>query len=143
MAFQHKPKEETDVLPKGIYDAVVMDAKERTSKKGNNMLELKVKVFAPGGDSILVYDYLVDIETQAWKIRHFCDSAGLNYNLGTIEAEQARNANIKVNLIIEDSPEYGRQNKVKDFIPRDGGMGDSRQTASEIRSEVTDEDLPF
>ena len=138
MAFRHRPVQELDVFPKGEYDAVVIRAAEKRSKKGNDMLEVMLKVFHPSGQTKVVYDYLVNQESMAFKIRHFCESAGLDYDAGEIDASRVSEASVRVRLAIQDD-EFGKKNVVRDYVPRPN-VPMSQQAAP---FEVTDSDIPF
>jgi len=138
MAFRHRPIEELDVFPKGEYDAMVISGTEKRSKKGNDMLELMLKVFHPGGQTKLVYDYLVDIESMAFKTRHFCESAGLDYDAGEIDAAAVADASVRVKLDSKED-EYGKKNVVRDYVMR-SNVPAGQQAAP---FEVTDSDVPF
>ena len=65
------------LVPDGIYCVEVLDAKEKTSKQGNPMIEFKLQVVPEGGGSgPKFFDWLVQSESSAWKIDQFLAAAG-------------------------------------------------------------------
>jgi hypothetical protein len=65
------------LLPEGEYDAVVKISTHRFSQQGNVMADMYLSVFDEAGNSHDVRDFLVFTEKMLWKVKHFCDSAGL------------------------------------------------------------------
>lgn len=66
-----------NIIADGIYDFEILSADDDTSQNGNDMIHLKTKVFKADGGFIFVDDYLVNTEKMQWKIKHFCESVGL------------------------------------------------------------------
>lgn len=60
------------ILTPGEYPFEVIDANEKTSKAGNEMIELQLRV----DDRARVYDNLVFTEGAWWKINQFLESIG-------------------------------------------------------------------
>jgi hypothetical protein len=124
MAMKFQPKSETqlteDRLAKdGDYDFQVLEASDKKSKAGNQMIELKLGIF--NGDALRwhVYDYLVP--QMEVKLRHFCDCTGLLavYESGALAAEACRGRAGRCRLIIEEAEgSYPDKNVVKDYILR-------------------------
>lgn len=56
-----KEIQEANLLPKGVYPFTVAGAEETTSKKGNEMLVLNLKVYRGDGFTF-VKDFLMDTE---------------------------------------------------------------------------------
>lgn len=76
MSFNYDPKDaEAKLIPDGEYDAEVIEVEEQTSKAGNAMLKLTVKVWANGG-SFHVFDYVVNPATL-WKLKQLSSAVGL------------------------------------------------------------------
>lgn len=67
---------EFPLLPDGIYDFAVMEAKFKYSGSNNPMIELKLRIIHDGKE-FHVFDNLIGIRTMAWKTKHFCDTTGL------------------------------------------------------------------
>jgi len=63
--------QQRDILPDGTYDYTVESAMLKTSKQGNEMIELQLRI-----KDALVYDYLVFEPKSAFKIDQFRRSYG-------------------------------------------------------------------
>jgi hypothetical protein len=133
--MKHTPTKEMDMLPPATYDAVVGRAEEKVSQAGNEMIELVLRVYGPDGATVPVYDYLISSESSAWKIRHFCGSAGLDYESGELTAEQCLERNVRVILAItqDKKKQYPDKNTVKDYVERNG----------DSKHGTADDDIPF
>lgn len=118
MKFQPKSEEDLkreSLLAPGTYDFEILEAKEAVSKKGNDMIALKLRVFSNDQGERTVRDWLMP--SMGFKLKHFSDTTGLSasYDAGTLSAEDCQGRTGKVILAIEDSEQYGPQNKVKDY----------------------------
>lgn len=124
MNFSPKTAEElqlAELMPEGEYDFKVLSAEDAVSKKGNDMLKLKLAVYV-GQREYHVFDYL--LEAMAFKLRHFCESTGLldHYEDGTLTAGDCDGAAGIVAIEIEKPKEgskYGPKNVVSDYISWD------------------------
>jgi len=72
----------------GTYYFSVTDAKDATSKTGNEMIKLTLAVSAGEGDPIRVYDYLVNTAGGLWKVKLFAKEVGLDFDSGNLTAEE-------------------------------------------------------
>lgn len=118
MKFQPKSEEDLkreSLLAPGTYDFEILEAKDAVSKKGNDMIALKLRVFSSDQGERTVRDWLMP--SMGFKLKHFADTTGLTgaYDAGTLAAEDCQGRAGKVILAIEDSEQYGPQNKVKDY----------------------------
>lgn len=144
--MRYTPRTEEDdeqrvssLLPPGTYDAVVAAAEEKVSKSGNSMIELVLKVYTNAGTKN-IYDYLVASDGAGWKIRHFCRSAGLNYETGELDAAQCVDRNVRVELIVKHQAGYSDKNAVTDYAERANGATPQHTGST---SFGPDEDIPF
>lgn len=120
MKFQ--PKSEREIrdemtLPAGEYDFEIANAEDTTSSKGNDMIALVLRVFpSDGGAPRLVRDWLVP--KMELKLNRFCRCVGLTdvYESGALDAFACQQLCGRVKLGIEESDEYGKQNRVVDYI---------------------------
>ena len=152
-----KPKSRDEIareklLKPGIYDFEVMWAEETTSRAGNAMIKLKVRVFHDGGEAHL-YDYLVS--TQIEKLCAFCDAVGLSkeYDAGDVKSDdmEGRSGLAKIGIEDEKPKEDGEgnwpaKNKIKDYLPRnekDGGRKVEKPEPTPAEAAAEKEDLPF
>lgn len=158
MRFNPKSEEELiRLLPKGIYDARVRNAVDKTSQSGNEMIEVVVEVYADDGSKFVITDWL--LEKISYKIRHFCESAGiLNlYESGMICADDCVGKEIKVRIKIDTSDDdYGPQNRIADYVPdrklKPNGNGAVKQPTkprpqvapvAAAAKEISGDDIPF
>jgi len=126
----------TDMLPAGQYAASVKAAKEKVSKSGNEMIELILTVYGPNGSQVDVFDYLLSTDAMQFKVKHFCESAGLDYERGELQAIDCEEKSVKVNLEIKKQEGYPDKNNVKDYLPRATAV-----TVTEVKDD--DSDIPF
>lgn len=108
------------VLPPGEYDFEVASAAEKTSKNGNEMIELSLRVFPRDGSGArLVRDWLVSGTPMGdLKINRFCHCTGLQdaYFADELSAMLCEGQAGTLKLTITGSEQYGDQNQVKDYI---------------------------
>ena len=72
-----KPENKTFTVPAGDYTLRVLEAKEDTSKSGNDMIKLTLAVVKEDGtNGVRVFDYLVFTEAARWKVDSFLLAAG-------------------------------------------------------------------
>ena len=64
-----------EIWEKGVYQFEIVDAMEKVSRSGNEMIELRVKVSRPDGASRIISDYL--LAKQMGKLRNASASCGL------------------------------------------------------------------
>jgi cobalamin biosynthesis protein CbiG len=121
MKFQPKTAEEIareDLLPKGEYDFEVVTAEEKTSKTGNEMIALNIRVFSGTTGANFVRDFL--LEKIAYKLRHFCEATGLlpKYENGTLTADDCEGKVGRLKLVVKEDKTgtYPPQNSVADYI---------------------------
>lgn len=122
--MDYKPRTEREikdsmVLSPGEYDFEIETAVEKTSKKGNDMIEMQVRIFCPDGTTRLLRDWLVaGGDLGELKINHFVHATGLQdcYFAGNFSALDCEGACGRLRLTITSSEQYGDQNSVKDYI---------------------------
>lgn len=71
----------------GECEFQIVFAEEKVSKAGNEMIKVVLDVWDSNGKKIKLYDYIVDIPTMAWKVKHFCESIAVDYEKGSFSAE--------------------------------------------------------
>jgi len=129
-----------DTLPEGQYDAVVKVATDKVSKAGNEMIEVILTCYAENGIKRDVFDHLLATDDFQWKVRHFCESAGLDYKRGELNASECISRNVRVWLERKNEPGYGDKNKVRDYLPRATEVRVSDAPPDEASE---DQDIPF
>ncbi len=157
MQFQAKSEEQLKaelVMPEGEYDFEVIEAVDAVSKKGNDMITVKLKVYAPDGGFRTVTDYLM--EKMAWKLRHFCETAGLmdRYEAGNLTAQNCEGRSGRVLLQVEPerksedgSKTYPPKNSVGDYAKpgTDGALSGKTRKANvpAMSADMEADEIPF
>lgn len=140
------------VWPAGEYDFEIVKATDKTSKSGNEMIETVLKVFNAEGEFILVFDYLMDLESMAFKIKHCCEAIGISqkYEAGEVVADDLVTGTGRLKLKIDKSKDekYGDKNAVVDYLVQTGADaadpefgGGKRKKAD--RAKELDDTIPF
>jgi len=128
-----------NLIDPGQYNFFVVDAKERISKAGSDMIELKLRITDINHRERFVFDYL--LEAMKFKLKHFTDATGLaeKYTAGLLTAEDCIGKTGSVEIIIQKSkdPNYADKNSVKDYIV------DIKLSPSEISQEFFNDEVPF
>lgn len=71
-----KPENKTFIVPPGDYKLKVIAAKDDTSKTGNDMIELQLRIIHDdGSNGPSLFDYLVFTQSSFWKVDAFLKSA--------------------------------------------------------------------
>jgi hypothetical protein len=103
------------VLPEGVYQFEVKNAKEKLSTNGNEMIELQLAI---EGSSLVVYDNLVFTPKSTWKVDDFRCATGEVLTPGLqvdFTAMDCMGRSGKVELVTEDFDGRSR-NKVSRYI---------------------------
>jgi Protein of unknown function (DUF669) len=114
---------EERLLPEGEYGFEISQGVEKTSKAGNEMIELTVRVFKDDGSFLLVTDYLM--ESMMYKVSHAAKACGLEdkYNMGKLTGDDfvGKTGQLKLGIQKDKNGQYPDKNVVKDYIvPKDG-----------------------
>ena len=134
--YNHKAAD-SQLLPVGTYDAVVKRAEEKLSEAGNEMIELILTCYGPNGLENDVFDYLVFSNNVLYKVKHFCESAGINFEKDELTADECVDQNVRVKLKIDKREGYKDKNAVTDYVERTGAP------AIGGLQKPRDEDVPF
>jgi hypothetical protein len=121
MRFEPKTKEElSNLLPDGIYEFSVLSAEETVSKKGNDMIALKLEVYDDGnGKTSKVPDWLVNSEKTLRKVLGFCEATGILdiYNSGQLTADHCTGKSGRVKLVVQDAQDnFPAKNSVDYYV---------------------------
>lgn len=140
--MQFTPKTEKEIameglLDEGTYPFEVVEAKDEVSKKGNEMIAIKLKVFGPNGEEHFLRDWIM--EKVSYKLRHFCEVTGLlpKYEKGSLDALECVGVSGYCVVAIKDNKDFGPQNQIKDYV--------LTPESSEKAKSLTegDDDIPF
>lgn len=119
-------------LDPGPANFMVMDAEEKKSRNsGNQMIELRLRVWDQNGKEGILYDYLLG-EKALWKLRDFLNSIGRPevYQTGDINCDLILGASGKCKLGIQNDPKFGDRIRIKSY------------DAKEKVSEYIDQEIP-
>jgi hypothetical protein len=152
--MRFEPKSEKEVAEAGLlslgdYDFEVAGAKDSQSKAGNDMIEVKLRVYNNEGQGKTIFDYLVHTEGSAYKVRHFAYSIGLGaqYEAGELRAEdlEGRTGRCKVFIKKDPSKAYPDKNAVSDYLPPTNGNGAAHASGGDPRPPAPpfDDEIPF
>lgn len=122
MAFKYRPGNPTasnfSVAP-GKYQVRVIDAKEETSKSGNDMIKLHLRTLKEDGtEGPALFDYLVMSETAQWKIDQFLSACETHPGEGVameLDADAMVGWECEAELSVE-TYEGKKQNKVVAYV---------------------------
>ncbi len=144
-----------ELLPAGEYDIEVIEAEERSSQKGNQMIALTLQAQHPDGYDARVWDYLVSVQAAVFKIKMFCEATGLQkqFERGRLTAEECVGRRAKATVIVEEGRDgFSDRNSIQEYRPTDApargiatNPGDA-EASSAMASEpmpVTEQDIPF
>lgn len=141
-----KPREFPLIEP-GVYRFQVNKASLRTSKNGNPMMAVEISVW-DDSRTYNIFDYLVNIPSMTWKIRHFADSLNLGkeYDNDTLEPEMCVGLYGMADINIQPAKDgYAAKNIVVDYVLNEQGQVKSEVIPNATKPvEFNDlEDLPF
>jgi len=145
------------LLPEGLYDIEVVEAEERTSQKGNQMIALTIEARHPDGYPSRVWDYLVSTPAALFKVKQFCDAAGLTsaFESGRLAIQDCRGRQLKAKIMVEAGRGgYQDRNSIREYVAADtaaqpAGIATIPETVSIAAqpsappAEVSEDEIPF
>lgn len=132
---------EANLWPEGVYSFEIIEAEETTSKAGNDMIAIRVKLFNAQGSSIMVDDYLVDTPRAAYKVRHCAVACGLlnEYEKGELFARDLERRTGTVKVVVQKGRDsYPDKNQIADYLKPDNGGERAAPAPKGI-----DDEIPF
>lgn len=120
--MRFEPKTEAQLkaellLPAGDYDFTIIEAEEKQSAKGNDMIALKLLVYTPDGGERTIRDWLM---AGSIKLCQFCVGVQLDhlYEQGVLTDQDCVGRSGRATIAIEEDKtgQYGPQNKVKAYL---------------------------
>jgi hypothetical protein len=121
------------LLAPGWIDAVIREAVERPSARGNDMIELTVAVPDGRGGERLFKDYLTSTPLGALRQRHACEAVGAldRYTSGEISASDFPGHTVRVKIGIEKKRGYyAPRNIIEDYAVSEARVVSLRGVAS-------------
>lgn len=142
MRFEPKTAQEVDeagLLEPGLYDFEVVEAEDTTSKAGNDMAAIALRIEDGAGRGFKVLDWLVATDGGAYKIRHFAESTGLlaEYERGDLPAGYMLGKTGRCKIKVKPAEgEYRAKNTVADYVG--AAIEPVEKTA-----QMADDEIPF
>lgn len=153
--FSPLSEEELDMfelLEPGIYPFEILKSTRKISKSGNNMAELQISIYDKKGINHFIYDYLVfsSVNLNIKKVKHFCDSVGLQeeYRKGKLPEDLNRYTG-KLELGIqgkrpkEDGSFWPSKNIVIYYLSKDKESDYSGMKPLEDKKDDFNDEIPF
>jgi hypothetical protein len=131
-----------NLLPQGDYEFYVVHASEGQTRNGKPMLKMAYEVYDSKGGKHEIRDFIVVVPSYIFKLKQLCDSVGVNFEKGSIDADQFVGLKGKLSLKQDYDEDYGAQNRVAKYLK----MSENQKTAEKV-AEVDhgdmDQDIPF
>lgn len=105
------------LLKPGMHDARIVEAVEKPSKAGNDMIELAVIVLDADGNERTLRDWLTNSTLGALKLRHAAEAVGAlaRYDAGEIGQADFPGHDVRVKISIEKRRGYPDANRIDDY----------------------------
>jgi hypothetical protein len=137
---------EDGLWPAGTYDYEILTAEDTISKKGADMIKLKVKIFNDEGQTQTIFDYLLD--AMPAKLRHAAEAFGLldEYESGGFDAIECegRTGKCKVAIQKDKTGAYPDRNGIADYIPVvTAGSVEKKTMRAKAAPRDLDDEIPF
>lgn len=148
----YNPKEATMCWPEGEYDAVVKKVEPHVGKESGTVGRKVTLELYNGGSKMTLSDYLMSGPKSTWKIREFAKAVNQKemFDSGEFDPMNFAGVSVRVNLLVEDDPQYGEQNKVGRYlapggtaIPIKTPAAKTKTTAGVTHTAIDDGDIPF
>jgi len=132
MSFAYDPKDASPpLIADGEYDAKIESVEETTSKAGNHMLKLAVRVWANGHESIL-FDYVV-VPSSLWKLKQISTALDklAKFEAGKLEPQEISGASLRVFVKTrkDETGKYNDQNVITKYLK------DSAEPGSDVAKD--------
>lgn len=152
MRFQPRTKDELaamNLVKPGIYQFRVLNAEDKLSKGGNDMIQMTLEVFDESGSPRTVYAFL--LEAMANRLYEFCETTSMlsHYDNGTLRAVDCigKSAWLELTIDKDKGGTYPDRNGVKKYMTKEAAqtamMKANPSTEKERIQTLVDDDLPF
>ena len=118
MDFNAKQMREECLIKEGRYKFRVLDAREKRSSAGNDMLNLKLGLTV-GHREIAYWTTLMLIPKMFWQVEHFCQCTGMPEKIdeGRLMAQDCFDKEGYIDIVQKANSDTGEiENKTKDFV---------------------------
>jgi hypothetical protein len=135
------PTERVSHVEPGEYAVEIIDAVESISKRGHEMIELKLRT----EEQSILYDFLVFTETAFWKIDAFRESIGEQV---TPDEEVEINADDLIGRtgyarLVTEEYDGRKRNKVAAWLKKPASRPAISITSAPAPSDDDDDNIPF
>lgn len=145
MAQDYNPRDAVQVWPAGTYPGTLIEVKDGVSKvkpdgSGGNPMEIwKFRIYHEDGSEQVITDY-VAIPKVVWKIKQLAIALGRKdeFEAGNFHAEDHINADIEVDLIVDQQPGFEESNKIKKI--KGTAPSESQRQAAQERPQTQNAD---
>jgi hypothetical protein len=123
----------------GIYNFKIIQAYEKPSKAGNEMLVIELLIEASNGGNFIVKDYLLSTETSIWKISQLCKSINKEglYKTENMEPFDIVNCNGTAELQHQTNPNDGKKYlRVKRYLAHKEKEIQQTEHSNEMNDEI-------
>jgi hypothetical protein len=139
MGWNYNPKDAVECLPEGEYDAELTTVEEKTSKKGNDMLEVVWTVML-NGRAWPVRDYIVQ-PSGLYKLKMIARALDRLEEFEAAEFDLAAHVGevMRLYMTVQKSDQFADRNQINGYRPTPAGttVKPSPQVAE------SDEHIPF
>lgn len=118
MDFNAQQMREDALLKEGRYKFTVLDAREKRSSAGNDMINLKLSLEVDAR-RVVFFDSLIMLPKMFWKFEHFCKATGMPEKIeeGRIMASECIGKEGYIDIIQKADNQTGELiNQAKDYI---------------------------
>lgn len=128
------PKEaDANLLPEAWYDAIVMDAIDTVSKKGNDMMTVTFKIYDDRGLQPLIDRYFVKSQAGLSGLKKLCRAVGVAEEVfqgGEVDPMDLRGKPLRVLVKIQkdETGRYDDKNVAAAFEPKTNAASTSRKS---------------
>jgi hypothetical protein len=133
---------EENLIPTGtVCDFEVLNAEEKLSKAGNEMVALELKVWRPNGSTTIMRDWL--LTDMMWKLKAFADAVGMTaeYDRGELPPDImiGKAGKLKVGIRPANG-DFPPSNSVTGYVRPEGAAAPARPAP--VAAKLDDE-IPF
>lgn len=131
MAFQYNAKDASDCWPAGEYQAVIVKVEETISKSsGEPMQVISYEIYGNDGRTQTLKDYIT--HKTLFKLKKLAQALGrrAEFEASRFNAEDHVGASVVVELSVEETEDYGDQNRIKKVLSAKGGQTPNQSGSS-------------
>lgn len=132
-------------FPEGDYEFEILEAKDKRSSTGNEMVEVRMFIFSPTGAKRTVFDYLVNTQGGLPKVRGACEATGLlkEFLEGEIKSYmfEGQRGRAHVGIEHDSTGRYPSKNKIARYIPNPGSTASAYQ--AKATQKPLEDEIPF